>query len=85
MLRNYNVKKISALSKPRIYEILKNFEDIAFQDIRKNLKSHIILEQNAFKLFQKAKSHQPLVDIQYSVEEKARMNENNQNNRGREE
>jgi hypothetical protein len=73
MLNTFKVKKFSSLSKPKIYDALRNFENIAFQDIRKKLKSHIILETNAFKLFQKARNNKDVVEIQYSVEELARM------------
>ena len=74
VFKNLRIKNFSALSKPKIYQSLQSLEDVAFQDIRKHLKSIITLEPNTFKLIQKAKSGTSIVNIEYSVEEQARMN-----------
>ena len=73
-LKGTFIKDFSALSQPRVRAALDHLEKVAFRGIREKLPSKIILESNTFKLLQKAKNNQPVVTIEYTAEDQARLN-----------
>jgi len=72
-MKNLNVIDLKALSRPRIYQSLQTMSEIGLQEVRKNIQTHISLEENFVKMIQKSKLGQDLVNVEYTPEQTARM------------
>ncbi len=72
-MKNLNIKSLNALSKPRIEQSIDILINHGLEEVRKNIKSRIIVETNLVKLVQKSKIGQSIVNIEYTPEELTRM------------